>query len=192
MGRALSCPGAGSYCGADGIIGSPSVLYSCVAKGGSPAAALCANGCKAMPAGTPDYCVGALSCTNEQWWNTALTYGPLLSNGWWDTDLGVKHDTEVIVRHDSKLYKTGVYAWGYMPEFVDLVTGESFRFVHLRPQHQLATSVGHIYPAGTVVGYSGGDTADTGMPTYSTGAHLCVQTLVDYRTAFPKGKDACQ
>jgi hypothetical protein len=79
-----------------------------------------------------------------------------------------------------------------MPEFVDLVTGEKFRFLHLRPQKQLATSVGQIYPAGFVVGYSGGDTADTGLPTYSTGAHLCVQTLVGYRTAFPTGKDPCQ
>ncbi len=39
---------------------------------------------------------------------------------------------------------------------------------------------------------SGGNTADTGYPTYSTGAHLCVQTQVAYRTAFPMGTDACR
>jgi hypothetical protein len=139
-----------------------------------------------------DFCNGVLLCSNLQWWNTALTYGPYMTYGWWDTDLAVKHDTPVQLRHDSKLYKTGVYGWGYMPEFVDLVTNEKFRFLHLRPQQQLATNVGQVYPAGFIVGVSGGYTADTGYPTYSTGAHLCVQTLVDYRTAFPKGVDPCQ
>jgi hypothetical protein len=56
---------------------------------------------------------------------------------------------------------------------------------------QNATSVGHVYPAGFMVGLSGGDTADTGKPVYSTGAHLCIQTLVPYRTAFPAGVDPC-
>lgn len=190
--RELTCPDVGWYCGSDGIAGSKSVLYTCTTKGAAPDASVCNKGCSAEPAGTPDFCVGVLSCSNEQWWNTALTYGPNLEYGWWDTDLAVSHDTPVIVRHDSKLYKTGVYAWGYMPEFVDLVTGEKFRFLHLRPQHQLATTVGQVYPAGTVVGFSGGDTADTGLGTYSTGAHLCVQTIDAYRTVFPAGKDACE
>ena len=79
-----------------------------------------------------------------------------------------------------------------MPEFTDLVTGYRFRLLHLRPQFQYATSVGHTYPAGYIVGLSGGDTADTGLGPYSTGQHLCVQTLVAYRTAFPSGVDACR
>ncbi len=190
--RELSCPDVGWYCGSDGILGSKSVLYTCTTQGSAPAASACNLGCSVEPAGTPDFCIGVLSCSNEQWWNTALTYGPYQSYGWWDTDLAVSHDTPVVVRHDSKLYKYGVYAWGYMPEFVDLVTGEKFRFLHLRPQHQLATNVGQVYAKGTVVGYSGGDTADTGYPTYSSGAHLCVQTIDAYRTCFPTGKDSCQ
>ncbi len=190
--HALACPGVGTYCGANGIPGSTAVLYTCSTKGQPPAAKVCSHGCSAEAPGTPDFCVGVLSCNNEQWWNTALTYGPYMSGGWWDTDLAVSHDTPVILRHDSKLYKTGVYGWGYMPEFVDQVTGKKFRFLHLRPQKQLATSVGQVYPAGTVVGYSGGDTADTGLGTYSTGAHLCVQTLDTYRNVFPKGKDPCE
>lgn len=190
--RALDCPAQGTYCGANGIAGDKSVLYTCPKIGGPPNAQVCAHGCAAMPPGDPDYCHGALSCGHVQWWNTALTYGPYMSYGWWDTDLAVPHDTPVQLRHDSKLYKSGVYGWGYMPEFVDLVTGEKFRFLHLRPQNQLATNVGQVYPAGFVVGTSGGDTADTGLPKYSTGAHLCVQTLAAYRTAFPAGKDPCQ
>ncbi len=190
--RELTCPGAGTYCGADGIPGSTSVLYSCTGSTGAPSVDVCAQGCKVMPSGTPDYCTGVLSCSHLQWWNTYITYGPYQSYGWWDTDLGVSSSTPVQLRHDSKLTKTGVYAWGYMPEFVDLVTGKNFRFLHLRPQHQYATNVGQVYPAGTIVGLSGGDTADTGYPTYSTGAHLCVQTLDLYRTCFPEGKDPCQ
>jgi hypothetical protein len=190
--RALTCPDVGWYCGSDGIRGAPSVLYTCTTTGDAPAAQTCAKGCSVEPSGTPDFCIGTLACSALQWWNSALTYGPYMDYGWWDTDLAVSHDTPVVLRHDSKLYKTGVYAWGYMPEFVDLETNEKFRFLHLRPQHQLATNVGQVYPKGTIVGYSGGDTADTGLGTYSTGAHLCVQTLDAYRTVFPTGKDACE
>ena len=131
------------------------------------------------------------SCNYEQWWNTYLTYQSI-DFGWHDTDIGVRSSTPVQLRHDSRLYKTGVYGWGYMPEFVDLVTGEKFRFLHLRPQHQNATNVGQVYPAGFIVGLSGGDTGDTGLPTYSTGAHLCVQSLAPYRQVFPSGVDPCQ
>lgn len=131
------------------------------------------------------------SCGNVQWWNTYLT-GESIDYGWHDTDSGVRSSTPVQLRHDSQLYKTGVYGWGYMPEFVDLATGFKFRFLHLRPQQQNATNVGQVYPAGYIVGISGGDTFDTGLPKYSTGAHLCVQTLVPYRQAFPQGQDPCQ
>ena len=191
--RTLDCPTSGWYCGMDGMLGAKSVLYQCGGTGGAPAkATVCAHGCFAAPAGTPDYCVGELSCGNVQWWNTALTYGPYQSYGYWDPDLAVSASTPVQLRHDSKLTKVGVYGWGFMPEFIDMVTGKEFRFLHLRPQHQYVTNVGQVYPAGTVVGVSGGDTADTGLPTYSTGAHLCVQSLEEYRVVFPTGHDACQ
>ena len=32
---------------------------------------------------------------------------------------------------------------------------------------------------------------DTGYPTYSSGSHLCVQTLVTWRSGFPSGHDTC-
>jgi hypothetical protein len=133
----------------------------------------------------------ALSCSHLQWWNSYITYFHM-SYGWYDTDLGVAGSTPVQLRHDSRLDKHGVYAWGYMPEFTDMVTGKRFRLLHLRPANQYATSNGTIYPAGYVVGLSGGDTADTGLGPYSTGAHLCVQTLEPYRNVFPAGHDACK
>ncbi len=132
-----------------------------------------------------------VSCDNIQWWNSAINYGPYMVYNWWDTDLNVHSGSKVQIRHDSLLEKTGVYAWGYMPEFTDLVTGKRFRLLHLRPQNQWATAVGQVYPAGYVVGLSGGDTADTGLGAYSTGQHLCVQTLAHYRDAFPEGWDPC-
>lgn len=190
--RTLDCPNAGTYCGFDGIRGGTNVLYKCDATGGAPkTATMCGKGCNASPPGVPDYCLGIVACSMEQWWNTGLTYGPYMSYGWWDTDLAVSASTPVQLRHDSKLTKTGVYGWGYMPEFTDMVTGKQFRFLHLRPQHQYVTNVGQIYPAGTLVGLSGGDTADTGLGTYSTGAHLCLQTLDTYRGVFPTGTDPC-
>lgn len=155
------------------------------------------RGCAVRPTGVDDVCndppppEGALSCAQLQWWNSALTYQHM-SSGWVDTDLAVRTGTQVQLRHASRLERTGVYGWGYMPEFTDLVTTRRFRFLHLRPSTQNATTVGRTYPAGFIVGLSGGETRDTGYPTYSTGAHLCVQTLVSYRTAFPTGRDACR
>ena len=154
-------------------------------------------GCATRPTGTDDVCntapppAGSLACANVQWWNSTITYEHV-SHGWNDTDLRVPASSPVQLRHASRLERTGVYAWGYMPEFTDLVTRARFRFVHLRPQAQHATVTGREYPAGFVVGLSGGDTRDTGYPTYSTGAHLCVQTLVSYRRAFAAGRDACR
>src|SRR5205085_408343 len=49
--------------------------------------------------------------------------------------------------------------------------------------------VGQTYPAGHIVGLSGGDTHDTGYPTYSTGPHLCVQTTQNFRAVFPAGSE---
>ena len=127
----------------------------------------------------------------QPWWNTYLTYAHI-SGGWYDTDLGVRASTPVQLRHTSRLDRTGVYGWGYMPEFTDLATGYRFRLLHLRPQHPWATDVGRVYPAGYIVGLSGGDTHDADMLTYSTGQHLCIQTLRSYREAFPSGVDACR
>ncbi len=193
-----ACPsGDGKYCG--GSVGlDPNSLYDC--KGGVfTVAQKCGATCYVAPAGTADYCTSAappggagLLCSNVQWWNSALTYGPYMSYGWWDTDISASPGTKIQLRHDSKLTKHGIYAWGWMPEFTDQVTGQRFRYLHLKPSAQYTTEISKVYPAGTVVGLSGGDTKDTGLGTYSTGAHLCVQTLVEYRTAFPKGVDACK
>jgi hypothetical protein len=154
---------------------------------------VCSDGTTCTDTGFGPLCLPAdePSCGALQWWNTYITYEHVVS-GWNDTDLGVPSSTPVQLRHRSLLTGTGVYAWGYMPEFTDQVTGEQFRLLHLRPSAQNATNVGEVYPAGFIVGISGGDTPDTGLGVYSTGAHLCVQTLVPYRTAFPGGVDACR
>ena len=185
------CPsGNGVYCG--GPVGlDPNELYNC--NGGVfTASQHCGSTCHVAPPGVNDYCEGSgLLCSNVQWWNSSITYGPYVDYGWWDTDLAIGAGTRVELRHDSKLFAEGVYAWGWMPQFVDQVTGLKFRFLHLQPTAQYTTSIGTVYPAGTVVGLSGGNTPATGYPTYSTGAHLCVQTLAAYRTTFPAGQDAC-
>ncbi len=189
-----ACPsGDGTYCG--GPVGlDPNALFDC--KGGVfTLKEKCGATCFVAPPGSPDYCTSAgagLLCSHVQWWNSALTYGPYMSYGWWDTDLAVGANTPVQLRHDSRLDKEGVYGWGWMPEFTDQVTKQRFRFLHLRPYAKYTTAIGTVYPAGTIVGLSGGDTSDTGLGKYSTGAHLCVQSLAEYRTAFPTGKDPCK
>ena len=188
------CPsGDGDYCG--GPVGlDPNTLYTCTG-GVFTEKEKCATTCFVAPPGSPDYCTTAgsgLLCSSLQWWNSSITYGPYTCcGGWWDTDLAVGDSTKVQLRHDSQLYKTGVYGWGYMPEFIDMVTGKKFRFLHLHPSAMYATTVGKTYPAGFIVGLSGGGTADTGYGTYSTGPHLCLETLDPYRDVFPTGKDAC-
>ena len=126
--------------------------------------------------------------TYLKWWNSGVTYIHVVL-GWYDTDLGVSSGTAIQLRHDSRLLRHGVYGWGFMPEFEDLVTHHHFRFLHLKPQHQFATQDGRVYPAGYIVGISGGDTHDTGLGVYSTGAHLCVQSLVPFTQIFPRGND---
>lgn len=186
----VCCQGscAGRECGDNGC------GHSC---GGCPGGVACESG----------VCGGGLRCSSLQWWNSGINYDYVNSAGWFDTDLGVRPDTPVVLRHDSRLERWGVYAYGYMPEFVDMVTGLRFRMIHLRPQSTNATTVGRVYPRGFVVGYSGGDTWDTGycrpvpncgVPNcaraecvFSTGAHLCIQTLQPYRAVFPGGRDSC-
>ena len=163
--------------------------HNCGADGCGGSCGGCTGGwdCDGAHCQAPDRPV----CDAQQWWNTYLTYAHI-SYGWYDTDLGVRANTPVQLRHTSRLDRTGVYGWGYMPEFTDLATGYRFRLLHLRPQHQWATDVGRVYPAGYIVGLSGGDTYDTGLPTWSTGQHLCIQTLQPYREVFPSGVDACR
>ena len=135
-----------------------------------------------------------VSCRSIQWWTGYwITSNTKTSYGWWDTDLAINGSTPIQLRHASKLVASGVYGWGWMPTFVDQVTGRRFRFLHLRPQHMWTTQIGHVYPAGTVVGVSGGDSWDTGGAGrgYSTGPHLCVQTLSGFRADFPATRDAC-
>ncbi len=179
---------AGRECGDNGC------GHSC---GGCPAGVACENGT----------CGGGLRCSSLQWWNSGVNYAYIAGSGWYDTDLNVRPDTPVVLRHASRLERWGNYAYGYMPEFVDMVTGYRFRMIHMRPQSPQATTVGRVYPEGFVVGYSGGDTWDTGycrpvpncgVPNcqtaecvYSTGAHLCIQTLQPYRAVFPGGRDGC-
>ena len=192
-----TCPacasGDGKYCG--GPVGlDPNTLYTCAA-GIFTVLEKCGSTCHVSPPKVDDYCAGSgdgLLCSNVQWWNSALTYGPYMSYGWWDTDLAIANMTRVQLRHSSRLDKEGVYAWGWMPEFTDTVTGKRFRFLHLQPTAKYTTAIGTVYPAGTVVGLSGGASSATGFPTYSTGAHLCVNTLDTYRGAFPVGTDACK
>jgi hypothetical protein len=191
-----ACPsGNGLYCGA--TLGmDPNTLYNC--NGGNVTVSqVCPSTCHVAPVGQADYCQGngQLLCSSLQWWNSALTYGPYqLANGgitWWDTDLAVGNNTPVQLRHDSKLVQAPVEAWGWQPRFVDMATGKTFQFLHLHPQAQYTTSVGTVYPAGTIVGLSGGGTADTGLGTYSTGPHLCVETVDTWQATFPPGNDAC-
>lgn len=185
--------GDGTYCGA-AIGGDPATLYVCKAHVTS-SKTKCAGGCQNQASGIADTCKGdgKVECSAVQWWNSAINYGPYKSgSGWWDTDLNVSAGNKVQLRHDSKLVAEGVYGWGWMPTFVDQKTGKKFRFLHLRPQAKYTTTIGKIYPAGTIVGLSGGDTYDTGKPQYSTGAHLCVQTLDTYGSCFPKGTEPCK
>ncbi len=155
--------------------------------------ALSLAGCGGQISGSPE---DAVSDTRQEesayleWWNAPFTYQSM-SYGWHDTDLAVSSSTPIQLRHASRLTAWGIYGWGYMPTFVDVQTGYTFRFLHLRPQHTNATEIGHVYPAGYIVGPSGGDTHDTGLGVYSTGAHLCVQTPGNepFRTAFPAGSD---
>ncbi len=174
--RTVRCiPQCGDHnCGGDGCGGS---------CGGCPGGWSC-DGAHCQSPDLPQ-------CGVLQWWNSYLTYEHL-SGGWHDTDLGVRGSTPVQLRHRSRLDRYGVYGWGYMPEFTDLDTGYRFRMLHLRPQNMYATEVGRVYEAGYVVGLSGGDTYDTGLPVYSTGAHLCIQTLTPYFDVFPRGSDACR
>ena len=170
----------------------------------------CAAGCVTQPSGTNDFCApeqnlpGVANCDMMQWWNRPYSWSPgnyAISWGGYtrDNDLAVSGDTPVQLRHASRLVEQSVHPYGWVPQFVDTVTGEHFAFLHMRPQFKFTTTAGRTYPAGTLVGYSGGDTTDTGYQVsngnggvYSTGAHLCVVTASGtFHGAFPTGTDRC-
>lgn len=189
----------------------------------SPAIEACISACLALllcscgaeptqqPADSTEGTQPELVFSAPAWFNLKPFYQYATQHGWDDTDLPVSSDSDVQLRNDAKLVHSSVEKWGWQPEFVDQKTGETFRFLHLRPQFMFATSIGTVYKAGTIVGKSGGDTCDTGycspkgicytygtpaMPAikgvcakfpdpYSTGAHLCVQTQMAYRKVFP-------
>ncbi len=59
----LDCPGAGDYCGNDGVGGAPNVLYHCNGANQPPASSTtCVAGCNVQPMGVPDFC-NAQGCT---------------------------------------------------------------------------------------------------------------------------------
>lgn len=197
--RCAPCPsGDHAYCG-ETIGAASGKLYDCkdgvvtLTKdcGGKCQVKAGGDDCATDPTPTPPGSDG-LSCADLQWWNVDISYGPYMSGGWWDTDLAVDTHTKIVLRHPSKLDAEGVYDWGWMPEFTDQVTGKRFRFLHLQPSAKYTTELGKIYPAGFLVGLSGGDSVETGLGVYSTGEHLCVQTLEAWGACFPMGKDACR
>jgi hypothetical protein len=57
----LTCPGAGDYCGSDGVTGGDAnTLYHCPGGGQAPSSAqACASGCSVQPAGSSDFCSGS-------------------------------------------------------------------------------------------------------------------------------------
>jgi hypothetical protein len=204
--------GDGLYCGGSLPGGNSGTLYACAGKK-SQSSTPCGAGCHVAPPGQSDYCEsstgsggsspgpggGFVSCGAAQWWNSNITYGPYMDYNpgqgvtyWWDTDLHMNASSQVQLRHDSKLIAEGVHAWGWQPTFIDQVTGKKFQFLHLRPQNKYTTEIGKVYPAGTIVGLSGGDTADTGYPKYSTAAHLCLQTAETWGATFPPGNEPCK
>ena len=162
-----------------------------------PANGLCSDTDPSIRCNCTGHCDPQGSCSYVFDWGT----GGVVTGKWWDTDLSVAEWTPIEVPHDSKLLNWGVYAWGYMPTFLDLVTNKTFQFLHLHPTDQngrdakYATAKGTVYPGGTVVGLSGGNTCDTGKGSacsppayqYSSGSHLCVETPngTYFRDAFP-------
>ncbi len=177
---------------------------------------VCAYGaCLAMPAGVDDvcppdptasdasmYCVGG-ACIH--WWNCEITYQYQYSgSGDWDTDFHMPDGTPIALPHRSLLTAIDTVDAGFQPELTDLDTGKWMHFNHLHLNSEFGgddTALGpvqlvslsdpdhadHIYPAGWVVGFSGGGTTRTGYlgtdasgnvcgAGESTAAHFCAVT----------------
>ncbi|MHB1844206.1 MAG: hypothetical protein ACYCWW_05145 [Deltaproteobacteria bacterium] len=115
-----------------------------------------------------------------------------------DDDLELPAGTPVQLRGSAQLLAQATYPWGWQPTFVDLGTGHVFRLLHLRPEDARTTEPGALYPAGTIVGRSGGDTWETGFMRRacagricSNGAHLCVQGDAPFSELFPPDGSSC-
>lgn len=134
---------------------------------------------------------GTVSCAN-QWWDgsrgwsfyvrSSLYNGLFNGHAAWDNDIFQPH-SPVQLRHPAKLIVASPggakTCCGYVPRFQDTVTGQLFQFIHLQNINFSTKDEGKVFPAGFVVGTSGGDTPDTNCNRATCGdlfAHLCVQT----------------
>ena len=176
----------------------------------------CAFGaCIPRPTGTPDecppdpatnnasaYCTGG-ACVH--WWNCRVTYQyQYPSSHDWDTDFHMVDGTPIALPHAAVLTAVSLVGSGFQPEFTDLVSGEWMHFNHLHLNSEFggddhaigpvqlvsltdAAHPDHVYPAGWVVGFSGGGTTRTGYlgtdasgnvctGGHSTAAHFCAVT----------------
>lgn len=175
----------------------------------------CAHGpCVSMPTGVDDVCPSDPTTSNAStycpggacvhWWNCRITYQYQYTSGNWDTDYHMADGTPIALPHRSQLTAVYTAGSGFQPEFADLDSGEWIHFNHLHLNSEFGgsdTALGpvqlvslsdpdhpdHIYPAGWVVGFSGGGTTRTGyMGTdasgsvcsggHSTAAHFCAVT----------------
>jgi hypothetical protein len=150
------------------------------------------------------YCPGG-NCVH--WWNCRVTYQyQYTTSRDWDTDFHMVDGTPIILPHRSQLTRVYLVGSGFQPEFTDLDTGEWMHFNHLHLNSEFGGddhAIGpvqlvsmtdpahpdHIYPAGWVVGFSGGGTTRTGYlgtdsagnvctGGHSTAAHFCAVTHV--------------
>jgi len=179
----------------------------------------CAFGpCIGQPTGVDDLCPPDPSITNASmfcgsagacvhWWNCRITYQYQYSgSGEWDTDFHMPDGTPIALPHVSQLTAANLGVAGFEPEFTDLVSGEWMHFNHLHLNSEFGgnnDAIGpvqmvsmtdpafpdHVYPAGYVVGFSGGGTSATGYwgtdaagnvctGGVSTASHFCAVTRV--------------
>ena len=152
------------------------------------------------------YCAGG-SCVH--WWNCRVTYQyQYAGSADWDTDYHMPDGTPIALAHASRLSAVYTAGSGFQPEFTDLVSGEWMHFNHLHLNSEFGGNNGaigpvqmvsmtdpahvdHVYPAGWVVGFSGGGTTRTGYlgtdaagnvctGGHSTAAHFCAVTRVTH------------
>jgi len=188
--------------------------------GGYTETEVCAFGpCVGMPSGVDDVCPSDPSLSNASmycpggacvhWWNCRITYQyQYTGSGDWDTDFHMPDGTPIALPHRSQLTAVYLVGAGFQPEFADLTSGEWVHFNHLHLNSEFGGddhAIGpvqlvsltdpshpdHIYPAGWVVGFSGGGTSRTGYAGtdaagnvcsggHSTAAHFCAVTRVTH------------
>jgi hypothetical protein len=184
--------------------------------GGFTETDVCAFGpCVSMPTGVDDVCPSDPTLSNAStycpggacvhWWNCHVTYQyQYTGSGDWDTDFHMPDGTPIALPHRSQLTAVYLVGSGFQPEFADLETGNWVHFNHLHlnsefggDDHALGPvqlvsltdpdHPDHVYPAGWVVGFSGGGTTRTGYlgtdaagnvcsGGHSTAAHFCAVT----------------